>query len=526
MKTLIKLLPLFIVMNTQYLATAQGTNDYDDIYYSEENDPSYGTNQKPADKYQEDGEYKTMYDANQNDNADLRTAPDYSTTDSYVDETGDTYVTNNYYYDEEVYDEDDYYDYSYASRLRRFHNPINGFSYYDAFYTNSYWYSYNPFDYGLSIYLGYPWWGFSYGWRNPYRGYWGNMSCWYGYGNGWGFGGYGNGWGYGGFGNGWGYGGFGYGGYWSGYNNGYWNGYNDGVYDGYYGYNNPYYYNSYDGTNYYYGPRNSTASNSPSTGGSISELYETQYGPGETRFTVQESTNTISEIPTSYTGVGKNTSTTGVKAVEVSKPTNATGKSSTYEQPVSTSPIGKSSAPAISKSQPTSVTSGSKSQPTSATGTSKPNTYSSGSKSGSYSKGYNTAPSRTYNKPASTVKTNSYSRPSYNNTKQQTGSKTYNYNKSKSYSKSSPTREYAKPKTTTKTTYSRPKTSNQKPSYSQPKKTYTSKPSYSRPQSSGTRTTPSRSSSPSRSVAPSRSSSPNRSASPSRSRSGNSSRPR
>ena len=43
-----------------------------------------------------------------------------------------------------VYDESDYYDYAYTARIRRFDNPVIGVGYYDDYYTNMYWYTYNP----------------------------------------------------------------------------------------------------------------------------------------------------------------------------------------------------------------------------------------------------------------------------------------------------------------------------------------------------------------------------------------------
>lgn len=163
---------------------------------------------------------------------------------------------------------DDYYDYEYATRVRRFNNRIDGLSYYDNYYTNSYWYNPNPYNYGVSVYNGYSWWGSSYnsysynpsvnfysnwGWGcnnnygyngyNPYmagyahgynngfnNGYFGNY---YGYGNPYGFG---NSYGYNGFGNPYGYGGYGYGNSYNGWG----------------------YYNSQDlNSNYTYGPRTS-----------------------------------------------------------------------------------------------------------------------------------------------------------------------------------------------------------------------------------------------------------------------------
>ena len=142
---------------------------------------------------------------------------------------------------------DDYYDYEYATRVKRFDNSINGLSYYDNYYTNSYWYNHNPYNYGVSVYNGYSWWG------NSYNNYSYNPSANFYYNNGWGCN---NGYGYNG-----------YNPYMSGYASGYNNGYNNGYYGMPYGYGNsfgfgfgynsgygnPYGYNGYNGWNNYYG---------------------------------------------------------------------------------------------------------------------------------------------------------------------------------------------------------------------------------------------------------------------------------
>lgn len=196
----------------------------------------------------------------------------------------------NPYYKDREFKYDDYYDYEYATRVKRFDNSINGLSYYDNYYTNSYWYNQNPYNYGVSVYNGYSWWGsgynnysynpsisfyMNYGWGNNY-GYGGYngynpydpyaSAYWQGYNNGY-YNGYNNGWGgypyYGfgyGYGNGYGYNPYGYG-YGYGYN----------PYYGGYGYSYPYngwgYYNGYDvNSSYTYGPRAShTGNNSPRT---------------------------------------------------------------------------------------------------------------------------------------------------------------------------------------------------------------------------------------------------------------------
>lgn len=56
------------------------------------------------------------------------------------------------------YSSDDYYDYQYSARLRRFHGPSFGFNYYNNYFTNSFWYSNNPYHCGVSIYYGYNFW--------------------------------------------------------------------------------------------------------------------------------------------------------------------------------------------------------------------------------------------------------------------------------------------------------------------------------------------------------------------------------
>jgi len=183
-----------------------------------------------------------------------------SSTAVEQDGKGNTYITNKYY--ESDFDYDDYYDYEYAVRMRRFYHPVSTYNYYDNYYTNSYWYSAQPAHWGLSVYLGYPWWGASYYSYNYYpQSYYHS-----GWGGGWG--GYGwNGWGGGWCGNGYGYNPYYGGGYGHGYNHGYNHGYQDGYWDGYWNkgsnaMDNNYYYNSHDNSGHYYGPnRNSTHEN-------------------------------------------------------------------------------------------------------------------------------------------------------------------------------------------------------------------------------------------------------------------------
>ena len=83
-----------------------------------------------------------------------------------------------------TYDPDDYYDYAYASRIRRFHTDVYvGWGYYDPFFTNMYWYDYSPASFGLSIYMGYNWWWPGYYYRPYYYSpYWYDYGWRYGWG--------------------------------------------------------------------------------------------------------------------------------------------------------------------------------------------------------------------------------------------------------------------------------------------------------------------------------------------------------
>jgi len=91
----------------------------------------------------------------------------------------------------ENYNTDDYYDYSFSSRIKRFHRPMFYSNYYGGIYTDYYWYNTDPFYWGTSIYSGYNWCSpyYSYYSYSPYYYspyyyspyYYGNYySFWYG----------------------------------------------------------------------------------------------------------------------------------------------------------------------------------------------------------------------------------------------------------------------------------------------------------------------------------------------------------
>lgn len=72
-------------------------------------------------------------------------------------------------------------DYHFSSRINRFHRSYTEFTYYSPVFTDTYWYSYTPYSWGVSIYGGFAT-GYSYsypvynygfydGWYDPYFGY-------------------------------------------------------------------------------------------------------------------------------------------------------------------------------------------------------------------------------------------------------------------------------------------------------------------------------------------------------------------
>jgi hypothetical protein len=67
-------------------------------------------------------------------------------------------VINNYYYDD--------YDYYFASRINRFHRSYAAFEYYSPVFTETYYYNYSPYSWGVSIYGG---GGFGFGLGFSYR---------------------------------------------------------------------------------------------------------------------------------------------------------------------------------------------------------------------------------------------------------------------------------------------------------------------------------------------------------------------
>jgi hypothetical protein len=91
----------------------------------------------------------------------------------------DARIVNNYYDD---------YDYYFSSRINRFHRSYSAFSYYAPVFTETYWYNYQPYSWGISIYGGggfgigysnnYPVYNSGYGYDGWYDPYFGSSYSW------------------------------------------------------------------------------------------------------------------------------------------------------------------------------------------------------------------------------------------------------------------------------------------------------------------------------------------------------------
>lgn len=252
MKSLIILIPVIAVLLYSCSSSQTTGTAYDDVYYSskQNNTPS-----KEATRVASGTETYTSKEVYNNAQYDSRFSDGQAKSEAYSSDE---------------FEMEDYYDYEYSSRIKRFHEDNPGMSYYDEYYTDNYYYTDDPSTYGTDIYGGYGnptsnlsvsvgfglgvGMGIGYGWGWPSYGYgWPYYGYGYGYSCGWPYYGYGYG-----YGCGWPYYGYGWGGYW----NGYWNGYWDGYYG--YGYGTPY---AYYGNSYYGGQRGSRGLNTNGTGG-------------------------------------------------------------------------------------------------------------------------------------------------------------------------------------------------------------------------------------------------------------------
>ncbi len=85
-------------------------------------------------------------------------------------------IVNNFYFDN---------GYEYASRINRFHNSFITFDFYSPLFTETFWYHYTPFTWGVSIYDDWYYYGAGvsrYNWRNGFGGsYWWGYDPWWNY---------------------------------------------------------------------------------------------------------------------------------------------------------------------------------------------------------------------------------------------------------------------------------------------------------------------------------------------------------
>ncbi len=220
MKTLVKLTGLLVLFLSACSTSYHSAGVHDDIYYSRSNAEMLAENAHEANAtvVQVTPASESQPAAAPNQHYSQEQYYEYQDYEYYVVENDTVYFDDNY--DVEV--GSDYphwyhthygYDYfGYSSRLRRFHRNYAMFGYYDPWFTNMYWYSFNPHFYGASIYFGYGWpsyyygWGMgfhpfhpfpSYGWWGAHhfgwhhRPYWHHSPFWGGYGHWGGYGYYG-----------------------------------------------------------------------------------------------------------------------------------------------------------------------------------------------------------------------------------------------------------------------------------------------------------------------------------------------
>lgn len=346
MKTLVIIPSLALVLLSSCATQKLGTSTYNDDVYANPKEDRIVDARIAAEKKQA------------KDAANKR----YNDSISAVKQAQKDKDDANPYYKDREFKYDDYYDYEYATRVKRFNNNINGLSYYDNYYTNSYFYNQNPYNYGVSVYNGYSWWGSSYnsysynpsvnfynswGWgygnqfNNCYNGYNpymagyaagynngfhnGMYGNYYGYGNPYGYGspfGYNYGYGYGNYGYGYGYGNYGYG-----YNNG-WG-----------------YYNSYDkNSSYSYGPRSSHGGGNSrrESNPGLAEKYIKEVSDRQTtavKFTEIAPTRGNNNNPIRVDNTGTPVGTGGVKQPHTDTPTRSNTTTRTNEPIKANDPI-------------------------------------------------------------------------------------------------------------------------------------------------------------------------------------------
>lgn len=180
MKKFLSLLVVVLGALTACTVQNQGLS-YDEVYYNPKDKPVVAEQTNKAVLHKSSYVVEVKADSSslvknedtllQNDNRDHSKAQQaYSQNQN----NGNVTVADNYdQYTSSGFNYDDYYDYGYASRIRRFSDGYFN-DYYHDYYTNRYWYDMNPGYWGSSIYSSY---GFS-----PYLSFYGNYGLGFGFG--------------------------------------------------------------------------------------------------------------------------------------------------------------------------------------------------------------------------------------------------------------------------------------------------------------------------------------------------------
>src|SRR6056297_2621420 len=118
----------FTLLIALFAFTANGFAQYDDVYYNPDTDDYYDGRSS--------GNNSGSYDDN----------------NARYEEGYDNGYDNGY--DDYAYEQDEYYDYEYTSRVRRFHRPYYGFDYYDPIYVDLSYYDpyFHPWGATVLIY--------------------------------------------------------------------------------------------------------------------------------------------------------------------------------------------------------------------------------------------------------------------------------------------------------------------------------------------------------------------------------------
>lgn len=251
-----------VVLGALTACTVQNRGlSYDDVYYNPKDKPVVAEQMNRADLEKAPSKVEIIADsaalARNQDPLLQSESRDYTKAQqTYSQDKNGVKSTNNDNYDQYTsssFNYDDYYDYGYSARIRRFQNGYFG-DYYNDYYTNRYWYDMNPGYWGSSIYSNYGFSPFYYGgsmfnfgfgyspYNTFYNSYYGMFDPFFSpypyYGLG-----------------------YGYAGYWGGLYGGY-----GGYYGGGYAYGGGGYYNDFNNNSRYYGPRRGGSSNGPTSG--------------------------------------------------------------------------------------------------------------------------------------------------------------------------------------------------------------------------------------------------------------------